>query len=106
MSTIRIDRKHALGLERARHLAAHWIGQAEAQFGLRCTHVKGQDYDTIQFSRSGLNGTLFVMADGLQLHAQLGLLLGAFKSNIETGIEQGLDALLKPAARSRSAVGT
>lgn len=97
MTTIRIDRKHALGLEAARRLAAHWVGQVETQFGVRCTLLKGQDYDTVEFSRSGINGKLFVTADSFQLRAQLGLLLSAFKNNIESGIEQGLDALLKPA---------
>lgn len=96
MSTIRIDRKHALGLEAARARALRWAAQVEREYGVRCTLVEGREYDTLSFSRSGINGQLFVLANSFQLHAQLGLLMGAFKASIESGIEEKLDALLKP----------
>jgi putative polyhydroxyalkanoate system protein len=94
MPDIRIHRDHALGLARARKVAWKWAEDAEAKFGMECTVLKGDDSDTVEFSRSGVNGTLVVAADHFELNARLGFLLGAFAKTIESEIESNLDKLL------------
>ena len=80
--------------------------QAEGRFDMECTVLEGETSDTVEFTRSGVNGTLVVAADHFDLQAKLGFLLGAFSKTIEGEIEKALDALLqggqtkaKPAAK-------
>jgi putative polyhydroxyalkanoate system protein len=94
MTTLHIHRTHALGLARAREIAWAWAEQVEAQFGMECTVLEGESSDTVEFTRSGVNGELLVAADRFELTAQLGFLLGAFAKNIQGEIERNLDALL------------
>lgn len=104
MPDIRIHREHALGLAKARKVAWKWAEHVEQQFGMECTVIEGDDEDSVEFTRSGVNGRLVVAADHFDLHARLGLLLGAFSATIESEIEKNLDALLatsKPKAPPR-----
>ena len=94
MSDIHIHRSHSLGLAKARQIAWDWAEQAEAEFQMDCTVVEGDTSDTVQFTRSGVNGALLVAADHFDLSAKLGFLLGAFRKTIEAEIEKNLDALL------------
>ena len=94
MPDIRIHRDHTLGLAKARKVAWEWAEQAEAKFAMECTVIEGEFSDTVEFTRSGVNGQLIVAADHFDLHAKLGFLLGAFSSTIETQIQQTLDSLL------------
>ena len=94
MAEIRIHRDHDLGLAKARELAWKWAGKVEEKFDMACTVHEGDDEDTVEFTRSGVKGELTVAADRFELVAQLGFLLGAFKSTIESEIEKELDALL------------
>ncbi len=94
MPDIRIHRDHALGLAKARKVAWSWAETAEQKFGMDCSVLEGETSDTVEFTRSGVNGTLIVAADHFDLHAKLGFLLGAFSKTIETQIEQNLDELL------------
>lgn len=106
MADIHIERKHQLGLSGARKIAWQWAEQAEADFDMACTYEEGDDCDEVQFSRSGVNGTLRVSADHFELDAKLGFLLGAFKDRIEGEIVKNLDELLatkKPVAKKKKA---
>lgn len=94
MAEIRIHRDHELGLKKAREIAWKWAEQVEAKFDMACTVHEGDDSDTVEFTRSGVKGELTVTATGFDLVAQLGFLLGAFKSTIEAEVEKELDALL------------
>jgi putative polyhydroxyalkanoate system protein len=94
MPDIRIHRQHSLGLEKARQVAWDWAEQVEKEFDMECTVVEGDASDVVEFTRSGVNGTLIVAADHFDLHAKLGLLLGAFAKTITGEIEKNLDALL------------
>jgi putative polyhydroxyalkanoate system protein len=108
MSDIKIHRAHALGLAKARKIAWQWAEEVERKFDMACTVVEGEYSDTVQFTRSGVHGTLIVAADHFDLNAKLGFLLGAFSKSIESEIEKNLDALLakgsatakKPAAKA------
>jgi putative polyhydroxyalkanoate system protein len=94
VSDIRIHREHQLGLEQARKVAWAWAEQAEEKFAMECTVIEGQTSDTIEFTRSGVNGMLVVAADHFDLSAKLGFLLGAFSKTIVGEIEKTLDDLL------------
>ena len=58
---------------------------------------EGDTLDTVYFSRAGVKGTLQVQHDQFELRAELGFLVGAFKSRIEQEIAEQLDTLLHPA---------
>ncbi len=105
MADIRIHRKHSLGLAKAREIAWHWAEEVEKKFDMECTVLEGETSDTVEFTRSGVNGRLIVAADHFDLDAKLGFLLGAFSKTIESEIEKNLDELLakgKPAAKKAS----
>jgi putative polyhydroxyalkanoate system protein len=94
MPDIKIHRTHQLGLAKARKVALQWAEDAEKKFDMECTILEGKESDTVEFTRSGVNGTLHVAADHFDLNAKLGFLLGAFSKTIESEIEKNLDALL------------
>jgi putative polyhydroxyalkanoate system protein len=106
MPDIRIHRDHKLGLAKARKVAWQWAEEVEKKFDMECTVLEGETSDTVQFTRSGVNGELIVAAHHFTLDAKLGFLLGAFARTIEAEIEKNLDALLaksaKPAASKKS----
>ncbi len=107
MPDIRIHRKHVLGLAKAREVAWQWAEEVEKKFDMECSVFEGETSDTVEFTRSGVNGRLIVAADHFDLDARLGFLLGAFSRTIEVEIEKNLDDLLarsaKPAARKAAA---
>lgn len=94
MPDIRIHREHTLGLPKARKIAWQWAEEVEKKFDMACTVIEGETSDTVEFTRSGVNGRLIVAADHFDLEAKLGFLLGAFSKTIENEIEKNLDALL------------
>jgi len=110
MADIHIRRDHQLGFAAARKVAWQWAEQAEEKFDMSCTYEESDTCDEVQFTRSGVSGTLKVSKDHFELDAQLGFLLGAFKDRIEDEIVKNLDALLaakkpatkKPATRKKA----
>jgi putative polyhydroxyalkanoate system protein len=98
MAEIRIHRSHRLGLAKARKTAWRWAEWAEEKFGMECTVTEGEANDVVEFRRAGVEGRLVVDAHSFELTAQLGLLLGAFRSRIEQEIEDNVDAVLASAA--------
>ena len=104
MADIHIHRKHSLGLPKARDMAFKWAEDVENKLDMACTYEEGKTEDCVNFTRSGVNGTLVVTKDGFELKAKLGFLVGAFKDKIEAEISKNLDAMLsksadKPAAK-------
>ena len=100
MPDIRIHRDHKLGLAKAREVAWAWAEDVEQRFDMECTVLEGVAGDTVEFTRSGVHGTLIVAADHFDLHAKLGFLVGAFSKTIEGEIEKNLDALLAKGAKA------
>ena len=98
MPDIKVRREHNLGLAKARKVAWAWAEQAEKKFDMACTVIEGEFSDTVEFTRSGVNGELVVAADHFDLDAKLGFLLGAFSKTIETEIQKELDTLLAKSA--------
>ncbi len=103
MPDLRIQREHSLGLKEARRIAMNWAQQCEKDFGMDCSYEEGASGDTVQFSRSGVSGTLAVSATRFDLNAKLGFLLGAFKDKIEGEITRNLDSLLASSAKKTAA---
>jgi len=100
MSDVHIHRDHQLGLARARKVALRWAEHAEKTFDVACTIYEGDTSDTVEFTRSGVNGTMTVAADHFAVDVKLGFLLKAFAGKIETEASKELDkALAKEAAK-------
>lgn len=106
MPDIHIHRPHTLGLARAREVAWAWAEEVEAKFDMACTVLEGETSDTVEFTRSGVKGTLVVAPDHFELEAKLGFLLGAFAKTIEQQIEHNLDELLAAESARAGAGGT
>lgn len=106
MPDIRMHREHRLGLAKARQIAWQWAEQVERAFDMQCTVIEGLQHDTVEFTRSGVSGTLVVAADHFALHARLGLLLGLFSEKIEAEIEKTLEALLVKATPAKKVAKT
>ncbi len=98
MADIHIHRDHALGLAKARKIAWAWAEQVETEFGMDCSVIEGETSDTVEFTRTGVSGTLIVAPDHFELQAKLGFLLGAFSKTIEAEITKNLDTLLSQGA--------
>lgn len=87
MPAIDIQRRHELGLPRAREIVDDIAAAMQRKFG-----IDGEwDGDCLRISRGGLDGQIDVCADSVQVRARLGLMLGAFKSRIEDEIRRQLD---------------
>lgn len=99
MPDIKIHREHSLGLAKARKVAWQWAEEVEKQFDMACTVIEGEFSDTVEFTRTGVNGRLVVAADHFDLDAKLGFLLGAFSKTIEGEIQKNLDALLAKSSK-------
>jgi putative polyhydroxyalkanoate system protein len=96
-----MHREHRFGLTKARKIAWQWAEQVERDFDMQCTVIEGPQRDTVEFTRSGVSGTLVVAADHFDLHARLGLLLGLFTEKIEAEIEKTLETLLVKATPAK-----
>lgn len=100
MADIRIHRDHKLGLAKAREVAWAWAEDVEKRFEMECTVLEGETSDTVEFTRTGVTGTLIVAANHFDLYAKLGFLVGAFSRTIEAEIQANLDALLAKGAKA------
>ena len=104
MPQIHVHRDHTLGLARARKVAWKWAEYVEKKFDMECTVLEGDTSDTVQFQRSGVNGTMIVTGEHFEIEAKLGLLMGAFTSQIQSEVGRQLDeALAKEQAKSKKA---
>ena len=104
MAEILIRRDHTLGLARARKVAWKWAEHVEQESEMECTVVEGETSDTVQFKRSGVNGSMIVTGEHFEVRAKLGLLMGAFAGQIQAEVGRQLDdALAKEQAKVKKA---
>lgn len=87
MPRIDIQRSHSLGLERAREVTDRIAAAISRKFGID----SAWEGDSLLIKRTGVDGRIEVAADSVRVRAQLGLMLGAFKSRIEDEIRHQLD---------------
>ncbi|MBC7700283.1 polyhydroxyalkanoic acid system family protein [Aquabacterium sp.] len=97
MADIKIQRPHALGMDKARALAQDWMDDAAKKLGLTCKLVPGDGEDTISFERMGVTGQMKVRADAFELDTKLGMMMSAFKPLIEAEIDKNLTTILAKA---------
>ena len=102
MSEINIERKHTLGLNRAREVARHWVRQAESSYGMACVYTQGEAGDMATFSRPGLQGSVEVTGDTFRLSMTLGFLMDVFKGVIEDKVTRNMDEMLAGQPRVRA----
>ncbi len=87
MSTIHLQRKHKVGLKKAKAAAQKIADEMNEVFDMS-SEWEG---NTLHFSRTGVQGSLTVSRDTVNLQAKLGLLLAALKPRIEAQIEKNFD---------------
>ena len=87
MPSIDIRRPHQLSIAEARAVVDKVASRMQEKFGM-----SGQwQGDTLGFSRPGVNGSIAVESDAIQVHAQLGMMLTPLKGMIEQEIRRKLD---------------
>jgi putative polyhydroxyalkanoate system protein len=87
MSKIDFRRDHALGMKKARVAAQRVADEMEREFGM----TSEWDGNVLRFTRTGVSGELVVQKNHVELHAQLGFLLSAFKTRIEDQLHRNFD---------------
>ncbi len=87
MSAIHLQRKHRLGLRKAREAAQRVADDMAESFDIDSTW----DGNSLHFSRSGLAGCLQVTKDKVVIDAELGILLAMFRARIEERLERDFD---------------
>lgn len=87
MSAIHLQRRHALGLKKAREAAQKVADDMAESFDIDSEW----DGNALRFSRAGVSGSLTVSKDRVVLDARLGLLLAAFKPRIEERLQKDFD---------------
>jgi len=87
MSEIHLQRKHGLGLKKAREAAQKVADEMAESFDMESEW----DGNELRFARSGVTGCLRVTKDLVVLEAKLGFLLAAFKPRIEEKLEKEFD---------------
>jgi putative polyhydroxyalkanoate system protein len=90
MPDIRIARAHSLPLSRARAAAQAAADDLAQRYDLTSQWVG----DTLQFRRSGVQGSIEVSPSQIALEISLGLLLKGFRMQIEKEVGKRLDELL------------
>ena len=92
MADISIKRAHYGSLADARKMADTVAVKLEKDYQLKSTWAG----DVMNFTRSGVNGTLLITTKELHIDIKLGFLAGAFKGTIADAVQKNLDSLIKP----------
>lgn len=87
MPSIDIQRKHALGLKKARAVVDDVAYAMAEKFEIESSW----DGNTLVFVRSGVKGGIVIAADSVRVHADLGFMLLLMKPVIEDEIRRRLD---------------
>lgn len=91
MSHITVERSHSLGLALAREKAEALAERLASRYDVKC-QWQG---DTLQFKRSGVDGSIAVGDDRVCVDIKLGMLLAALGGTIKSEIERVLDKHLQ-----------
>lgn len=87
MADMEIRRPHSKAHDEAKKLAEGVAKNMQEEFGMNYEWVG----DVINFSRSGVSGTLAVAKDEIVVQAKLGFLLSALKPKIISEVNRFLD---------------
>lgn len=91
MSRITIERSHSLGRAAAREKAEVLAQRLASEYDVKFRWAG----DTLEFKRSGADGTIDVSDDLVRVNLKLGLLLSALSGTIKREIEDTLDKHLQ-----------
>ncbi|NQD94707.1 polyhydroxyalkanoic acid system protein [Pseudomonas sp. CrR25] len=91
MATIDVQRPHSLGRAAARAKAEQLAERLAREYAVRYRWSG----DTLEFKRSGADGSIEVGEDNVRVQLKLGLLLSAMSGSIKREIEEVLDKSLK-----------
>jgi len=91
MARISVERPHALGREGAREKAEQLAERLAREYDVRYRW----NGDTLEFKRSGADGSIAVGEDRVHVQLKLGLLLSAMSGSIKREIEEVLDKSLQ-----------
>lgn len=91
MSRITIERSHSLGRAAAREKAEALAQRLASEYDVKFRWAG----DTLEFKRSGADGTIDVSDDLVRVNLKLGLLLSALSGTIKREIEDTLDKHLQ-----------
>ena len=84
----RIDIRHAHSLPKAQARKA--VEEVAKKLAEKFDMAFGWEGDTLNFSRSGVDGRIALEPKGLHVHAKLGFLTAMFKDPIESEIKRVL----------------
>ena len=87
MSEIHLQRRHKLGLQKAKEAAQKVADDMAESFDI----ASEWDGNALSFSRAGVSGRMKITRDKVVLEARLGLLLAAFKPRIEERLQKDFD---------------
>jgi len=87
MARIHLQREHTLGLKKAKAAAQKVADEMSREFGMTCEW----EGNTLHFERTGVSGELCVSKSGIEMTAELGFLLSAFKARIEEQVHRNFD---------------
>lgn len=90
MSRIRVERNHQLGRAAAREKAEQLAERLARDYEVRYRWIG----DTLEFRRSGAEGSIAVGEETVRVELKLGLLLSPMGGMIQREIEQVLDKSL------------
>jgi putative polyhydroxyalkanoate system protein len=88
MARIHLQREHSLGLKKAKAAAQKVADEMTREFAMTCEWEGA----TLYFERTGVTGELAVTKSTIEVTAELGFLLSAFKARIEEQIQRNFDA--------------
>jgi putative polyhydroxyalkanoate system protein len=97
VSNISIKRAHHSTPAEAKKVADKVAAKLDSEYQLKSSW----EGEILNFTRSGVNGTLTVTAKELHIDIKLGFLTAAFKGPIQNAIEANLDKMLKPTAEKK-----
>ena len=89
MADIHIQRPHSMPLKKARDAANDFARRLNDKFELESEWIG----DTLNFSRSGVSGTLKLTKADITIDVKLGFLLSAFADKMAGHINDNLDQL-------------
>ena len=87
MPRIDIRRPHQLPIPEARAVVDKVAARMQEKFGM----VGQWQGDTLNFSRSGVTGSIAVGSDAIEVKAELGMMLSPLKGMVEQEIRRKLD---------------
>jgi putative polyhydroxyalkanoate system protein len=99
VSDISIKRIHNTTTAEAKKVADKVAAKLEKDYQLKSNWTG----EVLNFTRSGVNGTLAVTAKEFKIDVKLGFLMAAFKAPIQKAIEENIDKLIKPVAAAKPA---